>query len=132
MNEREMDEVLRALRDEIEPQAGLRAAVMARVRSSRRAAVVRRWAGLVAAAAAVLVAIWMKPVWRVEPLPAPRLAIAGPPAIKASMPLLDHRSSVRAHRPKPRLAGRAGPITVKMLTDDPDIVIYWILEPKGD
>jgi hypothetical protein len=93
---------------------------------------VRRWAGLVAAAAAVLVAIWTKPVWHVAPLPAPRLALAGPPVIGGSRPLAGHRSSVRGRGPKPRLAARAGPITVKMLTDDPDIVIYWIVEPKGD
>lgn len=28
------------------------------------------------------------------------------------------------------IAQRSQPVTIKMLTDDPDVVIYWIIEPK--
>jgi hypothetical protein len=42
------------------------------------------------------------------------------------------RAAQRKTQPARPALAKAGPITVKMLTDDPDIVIYWIIEPKGD
>jgi hypothetical protein len=44
-----------------------------------------------------------------------------------------------AHAPKAHFARRAGrrpapqePFVVKLLTDDPDVIIYWIADTRGE
>ena len=32
----------------------------------------------------------------------------------------------------PAVLASAEPMTIKILTDDPEVVIYWIVDPKGD
>ena len=123
---------LRALRDEVDPPPALKRAVMKRVRAVRRAAMVQRCAALVSVAAALLVALWTRPAWKVESMPEPRLALAKPPVIPAVEAPLRPNALQHHARPAPRAVAKAAPLTIKMLTDDPDIVIYWIVEPKGD
>jgi len=123
---------LRALRDEVDPPRDLKRVVMGRVRSARRAAMIQRCAAAGSLAAALLIALWTKPAWKVEPMPAPALALAKPPALPVTeIPRMPRPAQHRSRR-TPHMVAKATPITVKMLTDDPDIVIYWIIEPKGD
>jgi len=103
---------LRDIPDEIAPAhyAALRARVLAEVERPRRRAL---WLLPILAAPALLL-LW--PLPNVEPLPA--RAIAAPAA-----PLL--RKPVAA-KPKPE------PLLVKIETDNPDVVIYWLAETTGD
>jgi len=75
------------------------------------------------AAAIVLLLIWPKPPQRLDP---PAVALAHPPA-----------PGVAPMRPQPATAGRPRPaplepLVVKIVTDNPDVVIYWISNPKGE
>jgi hypothetical protein len=93
-----------------------------------------QWAaGLAAAAAVMLVAlaVWSEP--RVQPLP--QMAMAIPPAPPLAHARGSERSdaSQRSHDrkgvvpagPKPALRQ---PLLVRLVTDDPNIVIYWIAD----
>jgi hypothetical protein len=57
-----------------------------------------------------------------------------PPAPVEHGPLRLARSDVSNRGPETgiSLLAPTEPMTVKILTDDPDVVIYWIVEPKGD
>jgi hypothetical protein len=122
-------------------QQTLGEAEFAQVRERVRARIVsgrRRWAPVWAgglAAAIVLLAVWIgqrderpvsdreRPVAAVlpaEPLPEP--APAAPVEVKRP----GRVRRVRKARPP------AEPLTVKLITDDPNVVIYWIIDGKGD
>ena len=135
MTEREFAQdaaALRGLRDEVDLPPDLKRAVMARVRSARRAAMIQRCAAVGSLAAAMLVAFWTRPVWKVESMPAPPLALARPPVLAVAEAPRQPKAAQRHRPPASHTVAKAPPITVKLLTDDPDIVIYWIIEPKGD
>jgi len=95
-----------------------------------------------AAAAAVTVVAFGLWAWRtaqVEPMPVVARAVAPQPIVTETAPpprLL--RVHHRAHRPKLRLEEQpkqeepAETLLVKLETPDPDVVIYWIVEGKGD
>jgi hypothetical protein len=122
-------------REEIAPAhyAAVRARVFARIRRGRRA-----WVWRLVFAAGMLAAVVIPAVVRptspvLPPLPLPA---AAPPAPAAAMHLhIATTSPVRrpkARRPKPASApAPAEPMVVKLFTDDPDIIIYWISD-KGD
>jgi len=38
----------------------------------------------------------------------------------------------RGHEMPPSLSAPTEPMTIKILTDDPEVVIYWIVDPKGE
>jgi hypothetical protein len=61
-----------------------------------------------------------------QPVPARVAVTAKLPAASEPAPKLP----VRRHRPKPapRDAPGAEPLLVKMLTPDPDVVVYWIVD----
>jgi hypothetical protein len=91
----------------------------------------RRWAAVAAAAALALLAIgppWHRKAAVVVPPSAPVVAAAPAPApeIVAAAPIRKPRRSVA----RPELPQPEETLMVKMLTPDPDIVIYWIVEPK--
>lgn len=128
--------------------AAVRANVMAQIAAGRRAAPRVWWFSFVGVVAAVLVAsLWVKG-------PAPsrvaRRAPKAPNAVKtlaASAPVSVDNQVLSSHeraerkpggRPKglapqsivgPRVSQ---PLVVKMVTDDPDVVIYWITEGIGE
>jgi anti-sigma factor RsiW len=115
---------LQSLRDEdldANRLAEVRRQVLDRVGAARPAWVFafRWWQAVpVGLAAAVLVFV-LYPRPEIPPPPAPPvIAIAPPPEIRrpVSVP------------PKPAQE----PLLVKMFTDDPDVVIYWLIDPKGD
>ena len=105
------------------------------------------WVYGLAAAALLLAMVWMRPAGprrRVE-APAKQIAIAPPPP--APEPVVE-RAPVRVVRVGARarrrhLAKPAGPplvavspdekpLVVKMVTEDPDVVIYWITDTRGE
>jgi|HubBroStandDraft_5_1064220.scaffolds.fasta_scaffold52320_3 hypothetical protein len=83
-----------------------------------------------AAAAAVLVLIARQGLQRQsqhpQPVPAHVTVTAKLPARSGPVPTL----LVRRRKPKsvPRIAPPAEPLLVKMLTPDPDVVVYWIVD----
>jgi hypothetical protein len=117
--------------------AEVRAAVLAEV-SRRRPA--RTWPRY-AAAAALLLALTGAQFWRSHARTTAELrfsaTIATPRAPMVSMPApaprkhFDH--AARHVRRKPRLAPvfKSEPLVVKMLTSDPQVVIYWLVDQNG-
>ncbi len=126
--------------------AAVRARVLAQLESKRRPWWTKGWIFAAAAAAAVLlIALAVRPGRVAERPPVlrqPEVAVVKPPA-----PVLPPRESVpvrKVHRrvrlkpapPEPARLRPAPPVrpeqplVVKLVTDDPDVVIYWIGDTK--
>lgn len=119
----------------LDQEVRLNASAMASMREDavpvRRA---RRWPWVVAAAAVLVAAIGLSYVR--TPAEAPRQVAVIQPQPLATPPL------PRTIVPKPAPVQRARsvkpmppsdePLLVKFLTDDPDVVIYWLIEPQGE
>src|SRR5205807_2640924 len=81
------------------------------------------WGGGMAAAAT---AVWL--VLMAPPVEPPRITIARPPAPQVETPAPRPLTRVRRlESVKKPLAPAAEPLLVKIVTDDPDVVIYWIV-----
>lgn len=126
-------EVLRTERYEIEPAhyAAVRARVLAEVARPRQRWI---WAwAAVAGCAAILAGLGIEQQMRVEPLPAEvSLAPAAPaPPVGSAV-----RRAAAAAAARPRRRARSRPrsdeVVVKVETDVPDVVIYWIAETRGE
>jgi hypothetical protein len=115
------------------PMAAVRARVLDRVQSRRLWWPV--WVGGVATAV-VLLALWVAPGTRVpqrNPRPAPSIAVAPVPNQPSVASRPEPKRVARAHRVrKPPPPPATETLVVKLITDDPDVVIYWIVDPKGD
>lgn len=121
--------LLRAAHDEpLAPAhlAAVRTRVLDRIQTpprSRRLA----WIGAASAAAAALLVFLLipqplaPPRLRPVPPPEPPIALAAPPAAVSQL-----MKPPRRARPKPRLRQPSEPLMVKLETDDPNVVIYWI------
>ena len=139
--------------------AAVRARVMAQVQARRRRR--WAWiGGLAATAVAVLAAIVAirpgrlteLPIVAVRVPPAP-LRIAGPlagargsvPSTRGPVPSRDRKGAVPPNHappqrqlPPPKLVANpeppqvSEPLVVKLITDDPNVVIYWIADRRGD
>lgn len=89
------------------------------------------WAGGLAATAALFLLLWRSP--RSEPAqPAPQVGAVTKPPVQAvedppPRPARRHRRVHTSGSQKP-----PEPLLVKLITDDPDVVIYWIVDAKGD
>jgi len=115
------------------------AAVRARVLSELERGAARRWRfawmyAMAAAAVVLLIVLWPRPVQHLA-LPTPQAPIA-PVVAKAHLPPREVRTVRPRHR-RPVLKEQvaqepAEPMVVKLLTNDPDIVIYWITDTKGE
>jgi hypothetical protein len=115
--------------------AAVRARVLERVQPRPRRLFWPVWAAASLVAVAVGAWIWVISVGQVGQ--AIRLPSAGqgpaPPIAGTKAPEM----AAVAPKPKPKRAHRlektpAEPLLVKLVTDDPDVVIYWIADPKGD
>jgi len=114
--------------------AAVRARVLERVQVKRRWIWWPAWAG--AAAVAALVGwLWLSPASQAPPeagqRPAPpviaQVSAPAPVMAQAEQAPRKHRGRRRAPVPPP-----TEPLVVKLITDDPDVVIYWIVDPQGD
>lgn len=107
--------------------AAVRAGVMRQVRPQRRA-----WASWAAAAALVAVTLALSMLWRWRTSPAgrPPMPSVAAKAVLPDPPRAQPPKIVSATRRAPRKT--AQPMVVKIVTDDPNIVIYWISESTGD
>ena len=112
---------------------GVRRRVMARVAERRAPAPFdwwRVWAPAAAVVAAVL-AVWLWP--RVPEVAPPRVMSAAIPPAPAA-PALVWPRPVRRAAAVTTAAPAAEPLLMRIVTNDPDVVIYWIVEckQKGD
>lgn len=99
------------------------------------------WAVAVAAAAAIIAAIaWPNPP---APIPAAPVAQIEPPPATPALPEIVPETvvaiapprvpSVRRPAPPPKPEVPQEPLLVKFFTDDPEVVIYWLIDPPtGD
>ncbi|HYW42751.1 MAG TPA: zf-HC2 domain-containing protein [Bryobacteraceae bacterium] len=121
--------------------AAVRARVLADLRHRRRS---RAWAWAVATVAAVLLLLVAVRPGRKEAPPVPVVAVSRPPAPveierpRPRQPVRRVRHVVARNRVRtPLLASPppnepAEPLVVKLITDDPDVVIYLISGGKGE
>jgi hypothetical protein len=117
--------------------AAVRARVMAELEGARLPWWRQAWVyGLAAAMAALFLMLALYPRAPVHPK---QIAVQVPvpvPAVEVPVPAPVVRKVRRVQRPKARprtVRANAGPpIVVKVLTDDPDVVIYWITDKSGE
>ncbi len=118
--------------------SAVRARVMAELEQKRRRGALwarrRAWGyGLAAAVAALLVMLALRPV-RAPERRAPVVAANHPPAVVVREPVVPppphRRVARRVVRPKVPDTPDSEPLIVKLQTDDPNVVIYWIADRK--
>ena len=109
--------------------AAVRARVLAELAHRQRPAWRRglAWGSVAAGLAALAVgAAWFRPV---PSLPAVALARPAAPELQPPAPSPPRRVRTAPRRPAPRVVET---VTIKLLTDNPDVVIYWIADRKGE
>ena len=114
--------------------SAVRARVMAKLEQKRRPLWQRAWSfGLAAVAVALLVMLALQP-GRTPERRAPVVAVNHPPVVVAhesAIPPLPHRRVARrVVRPTVPDTPDPEPLIVKLQTDDPNVVIYWIADRK--
>ena len=131
----------RALLKSFDPPS---AAALGEVRRNVMAQVARErsrrnwlWPAFATATAACLLLIWAVTMRNLanEPiqLPRPVLAMATPPPNWQVHAVARHavvRRIVRRRRPAPLMAQSSEPLTIKMFTKDPNIVVIWLVDQK--
>ena len=117
-----------------DPLPPVRYRVMAAIRTQSRARRVARWSWALAAAAMIAVLIC---AWPRQRLSHPMAEQGGRTPGSARDPLIAPTRNVStarsANRPRTRGAVPRKPaevLKVKMFTDDPNVVIYWLVEKK--
>jgi len=111
--------------------SAVRAGVLERIDRRRRHAWALVWAGGLAAAMALGLLFFVPRPRPVEPLQFALTPPAASPPVRTEMPA-PRRRRVRRTHPGPAIAPASEPFVVKLVTDDPDVVIYWIVDDKGD
>ena len=130
---RELEKNAAALRELTIPPAaytGVRARVLGEIQAKRRRA---KWwilAPAAAAACAVLVVLWSV----AQPIapPAPIVAKKDPPNIEWTPRAIQNTSSGPRLAKARRAQKTEQIVAVKMLTDDPNVIIIWLVDQKGD
>jgi len=109
--------------------AAVRARVVAQLAHERRPLWRRAWVyRLAAVAAALLVGVAVRPSRWVAPRP-PEVAMVHPPV--AVQPVPPPRPVRVRHKPRSK-AAPGEQVLVRLVTDNPDVVIYWISETRGE
>jgi hypothetical protein len=118
--------------------AAVRAWVLAELGGERRPWWAKRRVYGLAVAALVLVlvfwrwpAAWKAPQPEVAMVPAPAVLPVPPPEPVRTVQVRRHARRRPPAHPKP-VPEPAQPLVVKLVTDDPDVVIYWITETRGE
>ena len=114
--------------------SAVRARVVAELEQKRRPLWAWAWSfGLAAAAVALLVTLALRP-GRTPERRAPVVAVNHPPVVVAHEPAVPppphRRVARRVVRPIVPDAPDPEPLIVKLQTDDPNVVIYWIADRK--
>jgi predicted anti-sigma-YlaC factor YlaD len=107
----------------------VRGAVVARLRAENARRQMTRWGWALAAAAALLIGFGVSRHPRLAPTMVSSGTQVGHAVAPAARPLV---ASARrfAHRRQAKPPAPPQILKVKMFTSDPDVVIYWIVEPK--
>jgi|HubBroStandDraft_1064217.scaffolds.fasta_scaffold229333_2 hypothetical protein len=119
--------------------ANVRRRVLARLPVEQAGAARRYWKW--ALAAAIVVAVVLMLPWRAEKqtekqAPLARVKQAPPQLAEAPLPIVSAQTPVVRRRHHPAQARHATPpqpgepLLVQLVTDDPNIVIYWLVDPK--
>lgn len=126
-------ETLHSLAEEGVPVMAVHARVMEQVAPRRRVGWL--WGLAAVAVMAVLVLAGVRMVWRQEPVvppPSVQIATVPPPAIAFTPPARPlFRAAVHHVRPVAASAP-AQPLKIKMFTSDPNVVVYWLVDTKGE
>lgn len=96
---------------------------------ARRAAT--RYVWTAAAAAALAIALFLPQSKRPERLPEATLALDVAPR-SVPVPVAQIAATLPHRSPKARPTPPAAPLVVKMLTQDPEVVVYWIVDSKEE
>jgi len=86
-----------------------------------------RWVPL-AVTAGLFLAMLAGMMSRRPELVPPKLQIAAAVPMPPTLPVVRVNPPVRKRPPKPK----PEPLLVKLVTDDPEVVIYWLVDHKGD
>jgi anti-sigma factor RsiW len=113
------------------PYEAVRARVLERIESRRRRAWFLGWTAGLAAAAIILMLLLLPRPPAVEPVQFALKPPEAPPIAPRARPIPHHRRS-RMRPAVPAEVPAAEPLVVKLITDDPDVVIYWIMDNQGD
>jgi hypothetical protein len=135
---REFAENAAAMRDlEVPPAAfaAVRQRVLSEIQAKKQRSVWWGWPAVTAAACvAILCVAYLLPS---PQRPAPLVARKDPPRIE--WPLVQPVSRRVQHKSSGRSLAQAGPVrkseplaVIKMLTDDPNVIIIWLVDQKGD
>ena len=91
------------------------------------------WLRIAAAAVVACSAAGLAMVQRTlhQSVPPPRVALARPPAPAVAIPAAPLHAALR-RRSSREAAPPAEPLTVRIVTSDPDVVIYWITNSRGE
>ena len=111
----------------------VRREVLSRMTSRPKPAMWPRYA-VAAGLAIALLAGWLGRMQHVASLwLQPRAAVIPSAPLVTSQPPAPHTRMVRVRRRRPRLAPsfKSEPLVVKMITDDPQVVIYWLVDQNG-
>jgi putative zinc finger protein len=109
--------------------AAVRARVLAQITEQRRPVWRLAWIGAAAVALLLLTALPLKrqpEPPRTTSAPATEAAIPLPPAAEAPVPAPPPRRRMNRPRPLHKAVPPAEPLMVRLITNDPDVVIYWI------
>lgn len=131
---RESQTALKELRMDFVEEPALqevRAEVLSRLSIPRKTAA---WPNY-AVAAMLLIGLWTGWLWRARPAAdldvQPRAAVIAPPHTILPVRQRPHTARVSRRRRQPAAKFQSEPLVVKMITDDPQVVIYWLVSQNG-
>lgn len=131
---RESQTALKELRMDFVEESALQevhAEVLNQLRTPRKKAAWPKYA----IAAMLLIGLWAGWFWRartaVLPEVQPRAAMIAPPPLAAIPAQRVHTARVSRHHRQPAPTFQSEPLVVKIVTDDPQVVIYWLVGQNG-
>ena len=113
--------------------AAVRQRVLSGIEARKRRRLWWIWSAAAAAACiAILCVSYFVPRMQNPAGPVPMIARKDPPKIEWTTPAVRHHNSGR-YLAQARPARKTEPLAVvKMLTDDPNVIIIWLVDQKGD
>jgi hypothetical protein len=114
----------------------VRLRVLDEIRAKKQRGAWWTWSAVAAAACVAMLCVAAMQTWKNPAPPKPLIAVKNPPRIEWTPTRL--RPVVRTHHRFGPVSASAGPaqkpepLVVKMLTDDPNVIIIWLVDQKGD